>query len=170
MLKISEHTPQRMALKDQRPVAGMFAILFTVVSLISVVILLVQGVESLFVIGRDFQNARILGFVVFMLIGVGFVLLGGAAVRHFLQGTAFILDKTQEQATLKRMMIFRREVKVMSIYAISHLDVQANPEFKVYGLFIVLRSGERLPLASFQQVDEVHMRTLMREVSDFLRS
>ncbi len=168
MLKITEHTPRRLVLEDRRISVAIFAAFFSVVSAFSVLVMLFQGIEALFVIGRTMTLLRLIGLMIFIGISIGFTGLGIAAAIGFANGISCVLDKDMESFQLKSMNIFRRQQQSGSIYAISHLAVEKNTELKAYAVFIVLRSGERLTLAAFHEVDEVPMRQLIQQVRAFL--
>jgi hypothetical protein len=59
--------------------------------------------------------------------------------------------------------------KTVSIYAISHVETTQNTEMNAYGVFLVMKSGEHIPLASFYKVDEASMKAVINEIRTFLR-
>lgn len=169
MLKITEQTPRRLVMEDRRIAASIFAVMFTLISVFSIVVILVQGFEALFIIGTTMTALRVMGLLVFIVIGIGFTVLGVVAALGFANGVSCVMDKDAEVVLLERMNIFRKQKQSLPIYAVSHLDVEENAELRVYGVFLVLLSGERLSLTTFRTVDEVPMRELVRAVRVFLR-
>lgn len=171
MLKIVEHTPNRLVLQDRHTGAVAFAGCFTLVSALSLVMLGVQGVDSLILHDdqRDLLAIRLIGFGVFLLIGAGFLMMAVGALLHFWHGITCVFDKDAEVMTLHNMKLFRRDVQSWPIYGVSHLDAEFNADIRVYGLFVVLRSGERIPIATVPMIDEAHAQELKRQVRGFLR-
>ena len=173
MLKIAEHTPHRLVLKDQRALGAALAGLFTLFSLIALFLLVIQGVE---IFSWRLENEgrlnvlQVLTFGLFVLFGAAFVVIGILTTLGFAQGVTFTLDKREEVMHLRRMRFFRLQQETRSIYGISHVEVETNTDLRAYGLFLVLRSGERLPLAAMSMLDQEHMEHLVKQVRTFLRS
>jgi L-cystine uptake protein TcyP (sodium:dicarboxylate symporter family) len=173
MLKITEHTSTRLVLKDQRIVGALLAGLFTLFSLIALLLLVIQGIE---IFSWRLENdgrlnaIQVMTFGMFVVFGMVFVILGLLTTLGFGLGVTFTLDKTDEVMQLRRMRLFRLHHETHSIYGISHLDVETNTDLQAYGLFLVLRSGERIPLAAISMLDQEHMERLVKQVRAFLRS
>ncbi len=170
MLEIIEKTPRRIILRDQRPTAGLIAVVFTFLSLAGLIMLVFQMV-TLFSdrILRFDGAAWMSGMIVFIALGVGFVALGVMASLHFWIGVACVLDKDSEAFILQRVDFFRTKTEEHSIYGISRVDVDENAEVHAFGVFIVLRSGQRIPVASYHQQDEDVMRATVGHLREFLR-
>ncbi|MFW5748724.1 MAG: hypothetical protein ACOCYT_03840 [Chloroflexota bacterium] len=160
----------RLVLRDQRPTAGVVAVIFIFMSISAVLLLFFQAV-SIFAdrIGRFDGFLWLLGTVVFIGLGVGFVLLGVMAALHFLVGTTCVLDREAEEISVERVEWFRAREERHSIYGISRIEVEANPEVHAFGVFIVLRSNQRIPVASFHDQDEDAMRALVERMRAFLQ-
>lgn len=170
MLEVIEQTPQRLVLRDQRPTAGLISLLFTALSVGAVGLLIGQGISVLDArLGDSDAPYWLLGMGVFITLGIGFVLLGIGAVLHFLVGTTCVFDREAEQVIVERVALFRTQAEHHSIYGVSHVHVEANEEVHAYGVFLVLRSQQRVPVASFHKQDEDAMRALVREIRAFLR-
>lgn len=170
MLQVIEQTPTRLVLKDQRFVSGVVAGIFTALSVGSLLMIAYQGVESLFMVQRDLIGWRIFGFALFLAFGVAFTLLGVMAYQHFMKGITLILDKNTETMYLQSVNIFRLKETTRSIYGVSHIEVETDDRMRVYALFVVLRSGEKLPLAAMSTVDEEHMEHVVSVIRGFLRA
>ncbi len=171
MLRVIEETPNRLVMKDKSPTAGLVAAVFTVLSVGSVLILAQQGIDILIIRNdRDLLLVRLFGFAVFLAVGVGFVLLGIAACCRFLKGVTFILDKTEETMYLQTVNFFAAQIVTQSIYAVSHIHIETDPRMRVYGLYVVLRSGQKLPLAAISTLDEADMQTAVNAIRAFLRA
>jgi hypothetical protein len=151
MLRIIEHTPTRLVLRDDRRIQRAAAFLFTALSALSVTLLLLQAYQ---------RTSPALAM--FVLIEVGFVTLGLFMLTH---RVTVILDKGVETVTIHRRSTTIRQ----SIYGVSGLSVETNDEASLYGVYLVLRSGERIPLASLPQHDREHVEAMVRTVRAFLR-
>ncbi len=168
MLQIVQHTPTRMILRDRQPAAQVAAWVFLMVSLGALATFTIQALEAL---GRadSIEPARLLGVALFVLLGLGFVALGLLAVANFTGGVTCVLDRETATVTIQRVDFFRRSEFRHAIYSVSHLEVETNADVQAYGLFIVLRSGERVPLAAVPLIEQAHVEQLRRQVREFLR-
>lgn len=168
MLQIVQQTPQRLVLQDRQPAAQVASWVFLIVSIGALALFAMQALESLSR-AESLEPIRLLGVSVFLLLGLGFVAIGLLAVANFTGGVTCILDRQAGTVTIQRVDFFRRSEFSHAIYSVSHLDVETNADVQAYGLFIVLRSGERLPLAAFPLVEQAHVEQLRRQMRDFLR-
>ncbi|MDX2077185.1 MAG: hypothetical protein SFZ02_12190 [bacterium] len=169
MLKIVESSPTRLVLKDQRGWATLFAWLFTLISAgawLFFVAQIIPIIESSY--ARDGMLWVMVVVIFFSLISA-LVVLGVLVTRHFGYGIHCHFDRTAETITLEHIGIFHPVKKEYSIYAIGHVDTEHNTEIGVYGVFLVMKNGERLPLASFYEVDEAEMKTVINEIRTFIR-
>lgn len=170
MLRIVEHSPTRLVLQDRRPRAALAALAVAALSTMMVLSLSVQGVQRLIGTDVDFPLVRGLGLVVFLLLGAGLALIGGLAALNFGYGTLCVLDRASEAFILRRINLFRPQEIRHSIYGVARVDVEINDEVKAYGLFVVLRSGERIPLTAISMLDEAHMQHLVDQMRAFIRA
>lgn len=170
MLQIIHETPDVLILKDQRINAGLLSLMFTTFSLIALMLILSQGIDLiLHPSSAGSQIARVLTYAVFVLILALCVGLGALTTLYLLVGTTCTFDKLAGTLTVERMNLLRRERDERPIYGFSHLDVEANANERLYGVFVVLRSGERIPLAVVSVFDQDLLDALMRRVRQFLR-
>ncbi|MCU0480587.1 MAG: hypothetical protein MUE54_05170 [Anaerolineae bacterium] len=169
MLKVIYTTPTHLILKDQRRWATVFASLFTLISIIAFIIFIFQIadiVENR--LERDGMLWVMVALFFFMLIG-GLVVIGIIATRHLSYGVHCEFDRTQEVMVIRRIGLLRPIETRHSIFAISRIETQHNAEIGMYGVFLVMKSGERIPLASFYEVDEGDMTAVINEIRTFLR-
>lgn len=170
MLQIIEHTPTRLVLRDRRPSVALVAALFTGISTVTLIVLGAQGIQRLFIDGTaDLTVLRALTLVIFMGGGAALVLMGIAATLSFNQGITCVFDREAESLTISRVDIFRTVQHSYPIYGVARIDVETNDEVRAYGLFIVLHSGERVPLAAIPMIDREHMEHIVAELRAFLR-
>jgi hypothetical protein len=171
MLQVVNQTPTRMILRDQRPTAGLVSIIFVFLSISAVSLLIFQGV-SIFsdrIIGND-GLFWFIGMAIFIALGFGFTLLGITAALNFLVGTTFIMDRETEEFVIERVGFLRTRAERHSLYGIKRIEVEENAEVHAFGVFVVLRNGESLPVASFHDQDEDAMRAVVREIHAFLQN
>jgi hypothetical protein len=95
--------------------------------------------------------------------------IGVFATLNFGRGVTCVFDKSTGEMTLAKMKVFRRQQTTHSIYGISHFDVETNTDVRAYGVFMILRSGESIPIASFSFLDREPMEALLSRVRGFLR-
>ncbi|GAB4516062.1 MAG: hypothetical protein OHK0046_20630 [Anaerolineae bacterium] len=169
MLQIIEHTPTRLVLRDQQRTAGLIAAVFTGLSVISVIATAYQGVDLLILrADRDMLAVRLSGLALFLAFGLGFVFLGMAAYQHFTKGVTLILDKSAEIMHLETVRVLRVAVREHSIYGISRVDVLTDPRMRVHALHVVLRTGEKIPVATVAAVDGDAMERAVTAIRAFL--
>ncbi len=171
MLEVIEQSPRRLVMRDQRPTAGMIAVIFVILSVGAVALLIIQFL-SIFAerLGQFDGFLWMVGTVMFIALGIGFVILGMVAALHFLIGTTCVLDKDAEEFVIERVAFFRTQAERHSIYGISRINVQENEEVHAFGVFVVLKSGQHVPIASFHNQDEDAMRAIVRELLQFLQT
>jgi membrane protein YdbS with pleckstrin-like domain len=170
VLKVVEATPSRLVLKDQRQGNAVLTGVFTVFSLFSLTVIFTQGIETILApTESESYIARGLSYLSFLVAVGAFAAVGMMATLHSLRGTTCIFDKADGTLTIERMRLFRLERQHRPIYGVSHLDVEQNDLARAYGLFIVLRSGERIPLAAVPIMDGERIEALRRQIRSFLR-
>lgn len=169
MLKIVEQSPTRLVLQDRRPRAALVAAAFTGISALIVVSLSAQGIQSFGNDAVDFRLLRVLGLAVFLAVCLGLVVVGGLATLNFRHGVTAVFDRERESFIVRRMNLFRPQEIAHPIYGVDRVDVETNDEIRAYGLFVVLRSGERIPLAAISMLDHDHMAQVVAAMRTFLR-
>ncbi len=170
MLKIVEQTPTRLVMKDQNKTMALLAGISAILSAVSLVSLVIQGAERIFTpIAGEANLARIIAFLIFILACAAFFCLGLWAAVHFSRGTTCILDKAAGTLTLETMHLFRMKRDDRPIYGLSHVDVETNEQARAYGVFLVLRSGEKIPIAAVSMLDKEDLESLLTQIRQFLR-
>lgn len=171
MLQIIDQTPSRVILQDRRPYTAFVAAVFTLISIVSLLLTLWQGAQAI-ILRAQSENIilRLLGLGVFTGLGALFIVGGVFITVNISRGITCILDKQTGTLSLVSMGFLRNQRIQHSLYGVAHLDVETNTETRAYGLFFVLRSGERIPLAAFAFIDHDHMETVVAQVRAFLRA
>lgn len=160
-MTITEQTENRLIVEHHRFGTLGIVLLFTVMSIGMFIFLLMQGLP------------RVAGFTLWQWIGWGVwlgvaLLLIGAGVALSTRtrfGTQYVFDR---HAGTLEINSLRQQTK-HSIYSIASAEVQFNPDVRVYGIFLVLRSGERLALGTLPPYDEQTAYTLAHQVTRFLK-
>jgi hypothetical protein len=93
-------------------------------------------------------------------------LLGASASR----GVRCILDKHAETVTIEKTRWLRSRTTTHSIYGVARAEAERNEDVRVFGIFLVLRSGERLALATLPLYDEDAAQHIVRTIRQFLQS
>ncbi len=169
MLQIVEQTPVRLVLQDRRPRAAIAAGAVAVLSGLMVISLSLLGVQRLIGTNVDYPLVRGFGLIVFLLFALALALIGGMATLSFAHGISCVFDRENEAFVIRRINLFRPQEIRHSIYGIERLDIERNDEVRAFGLFIVLKSGERVPMAAISMLDEDHMQHLAQQIRAFLR-
>ncbi|MCU0512808.1 MAG: hypothetical protein MUE40_09585 [Anaerolineae bacterium] len=163
-MKIVEHSPTRLILRQQQALLAAFFALFALVCLVMLVALFLQGITRLGLMNL-FQ---VIGWLAWLGVAGVLVALGLLAWAGAQRGTRCTFDKQAGTFVLERAGGLRPSIRHGSLYSIAQLDVEHNAEVRQAGLFLRLRSGERLPLLTVPAHDETHLRGLLSTVRTFL--
>ena len=168
-MQILEQTPTRMVIRQRHQIMGFAVAIFILFSLLSLILLLWQGVNIFFTPDYEFQFWQILSFWIWIAFSVSFVGLGILIFNNMIRGTICILDRITEKVSIERPRWIRISKQEFPIYAVSHWTLQKLPEARSIAIFIVLRSGEQIPFVSVPSYEEENAQTLIREVRAFLK-
>lgn len=169
MLKIAESSPTRLILTDKRHVASILALMFTLISAGAWVIFVAQIATIMHSRYERDGMLWVMVMLIFFLLISSLVILGAIATRHLSYGIRCEFDRTTQTLTIHHIGIFRPVRTEYSIYAISHLETPHNQEIDMYGVFLVLKHGEKIALAAYYAVDEMEMQRVTNEIRTFLR-
>jgi len=160
-----------MVLEDKQQSAGVVAALFTAFSAISVLLLIYNTVITL-ILGqpKDLMAWRYFGVSIFLLMMIGFVVVGALITVQFLRGVTLTIDKHAEEVTLQQPHFFRLVLTRYPIYGVARLDVETNAELRSHGLILVMRSGERVPIAAYPVIDQEPMERVVEQIRAYLRT
>lgn len=164
-MKIQAQTSQQLVIEHQRRGMALTMALFTLLSAFVAVNLVWQGVPRLSFI----DNMQIIGWLMWIALVGGFAYIGATAWGNVARSTTCTFDKATETAHIRKPHLWHTDERDFSIYAISHIDVQYNADAKVYGVFVVLRSSERIAIATVPPHAADDARRIARTVRDFLR-
>lgn len=166
-MQIIEHTSTRLVLRYRRRLMAVFVALFTLMSAVIVVMLFFQGAAML---SSNFALWRLVAWIGWLGLGSLFVGLGVISWVNTARGTLCIFDKQAETVTVRRPRWLRMVEVIHSIYGVSHFDFQQNDEVRAVAVYMVLRSGETILLASVPTYDADLVYDVTRQARAFLRS
>jgi hypothetical protein len=164
-MHILEHTPTRLVLYRRRGGMALLMSVFTLVSAFWVVHLTLQGVTRFFATP---DLGQILAWLMWLMVGIILTALGAISLASAVIGIRLSFDKTTGNFTLQKAGYLRPLKYEYSLYALLRLDVERNNEVRVWGVFMVLRSGERLPLTTFPLHDEAAVQAFTQLLRNFL--
>lgn len=164
-MHILEQTPTRLVLYRRRSGMALLMGVFTLLSVFWFVNLLIQGFTR-------WRNAPDIGQLVawLMWVSVAAVLagLGALSLASAALGVRLTFDKITATLTIQKPRYLFNVTQEYSLYSLLRLDVERNDEVRVWGVFMVLRSGERLPLTTFPLHDETAVREFTQLLRNFL--
>lgn len=166
-MKIIEDTSQRLVIRFQRGLMAVAIAGFTILSVLVVINLVIQGTSMLLL---RYEGWRVLTLFVWTLVGLVMIALGVVSWSNVGRGITCTFDKVKETVTIRQPHWFRMEEVTHSIYSVSHVDLLENSETRSFGIFMVLRSGERIALATVPIFEEAEVRGLVNHVRSFLRA
>jgi hypothetical protein len=166
MLRIVHHTSDQLVLRDHRPYASLTAWVIVVSSTLALVIFAAQTVE---LIGRNPSALQLMTATLFLLLGVGFIVFSLFLLANFTGGTTCTLDRNDATLVIRRIEWFRPREISYPIYAVARVDIERNKDVQAFGIFVVLQSSERIPLAALPLIEQQHVQELVQVLRDFLR-
>lgn len=165
MMKVLEQTPTRLVLRSHRPVMAATIVLFIALSGLAVLNLLLQSSRRLSVL----DPFQVLALVLWLSLGLAMLVFAWLAWQSLGRGRVVIFDLEQQQMTLISPQGWRRQMRHIPLPALKRVEVEHNPEVRVYAAFLVLQSGERIALTSFSPFDEEKARALAKQIGQFVR-
>ena len=164
-MHIVEHTSTRLVLQKRRSMMAVIMALFTLLSTLTLVSITLQGLGRL----DTFDLMDWVGWIMWLLVALFLIGFGSLALNASLRGTRCTFNRVTETVTLQQPRGWSMQTIELSLYAVSHLAVEKNDEVRVFGLFLALRDGRRLPLATASIHDQDQVITLRQIVRQFLQ-
>lgn len=165
-MQIVEQSSQELVLQQRRGWMAGALILFVLLIVFTLANLVVQGIARL----GEFNRWELLSWLVWIGLSSTLAGLGILGVNNALRGMRCRFDRATATVTIERPRGLRLAVQQLSIYAVSRLEIEENQEMRLLAVYLVLRSGERLALASAPHFDADELRGIQMAVRDFLRS
>ena len=165
-MQLIEQGPERLILRQTHYILALSLLCFTAFSVIFFINMLIQGPRYF----SSMNAFQLLSYILWLGFALALIYLGSTALRQAAQGRRCTFDKTLETVTIIRPRLLRAQVMEYSIYGVSHVDVEHNAELRAYALFLVLRSGLRIPLASVPAHDHEAVRQVSQQIRFFLRN
>jgi len=165
-MNITHHTNTRLVISHRRILWAFVLALFTAMSLFFLFSILSQGLRFI----STMNGGEIMAFILWIGVAILFVIGGATSCAVIGRGTECTFDKQREIMILRTPHLWRSSFHEYPIYGVSHLEVKHNEEVRVFGVFLVLRSGERIALGTVTPFDEAHVRNIGKTVRKFLYS
>jgi hypothetical protein len=168
-MQIVEHSPKKITLRDRHPIGGLFALLFGVISVVALTAFWVQILQMFpqRIVQHD-GALWLLVVVVFTVIGVSFITLAVMGILQFWVGTACVLDRDAEQVIFQSVDFLKPKTEHFSIYGVSHVQVEHNDELSAYSVWMVFKTGRRIPLTVYPDAERDAMQKLVLDLRQFL--
>lgn len=168
MLRITYQDNSRLVIQDRRVVGGIVAFMCALISVSTAGILVFHIVQDINLLG-GVNRERFPTQFVFALVSLVVCMIGVTLGFNFLQGISLIFDRTRETVQMRSYGFPRPERHELSIYSVVNLIAEFNQDIKVYGVFLVTRHGERLPVATLPPFAQEQVETILYTVRQFLR-
>jgi len=140
-------------------------LLFALLSLLLAITLVSQGWARF----PSLNMWQRFGWGIWSFLFFGLTIIGMGGGLALAQGTRCIFDRSDETLIIERAPFRHSKAQSCSIYSVSHMAVTHNDEMNIVGLFLVLRSGEQIPLATLPPHDKPLAQHIAHEVRQFLR-
>lgn len=163
-MHIVEHTALRLVLQQRRAGMALVMSLFSLMSAFTLLNVLVEGSQR----WRLFGGWQWISWLIWLMFLALLLTVGVLVAFSMWHGVTCTFDREGETVTIRRARFLRATQQILPIYSVSHLALEQNPEVRVFGIFLVLRSGERIALATTPLHDEEMLRSHTRTVKDFL--
>lgn len=169
VMQIIEHMPTRLVLCKRTPLLAAMIALFTVISFAGLVFVPAQGIVNVIARGAPDMPTRVLSLLGFLALGTCFVITGTLAAISAGRGVRCVFDKEAEIVTVRKTRLLWMHTTTHPIYGVSHLELASNHENSMVGLFLVLRSGQRIALCAEPASEGERLEALVRAVRQFLK-
>ncbi len=116
----------------------------------------------------SYYGLRVILLLLVFALGVIVAWAGGTTAARVLRGVTCTFDRPDETVTVIRTDGFRSETRQHSLYGVSHALVLQNDEMRTLALYLVLRSGERIPLGVCSEYDADVAERFVQNVKGFL--
>lgn len=163
-MRLIEHTPNRLTLGQQRPLLAAAMLAMLGLSLLLVLNLATQTAQR----ADLFTGWQWIGLVVWGGLALGLVAFSVWTLNAGLRGTRLTFDRDAQTVTLRRHHQLGLRVQEYPIFAVSGLELVHNTELNIYALVLLLRSGQKVPLATASPYAEAELRRLVKLVREFL--
>lgn len=163
-MRLLEHTPTRLTLGQRRPLLAMATLVMLGLSVLFLLNLTIHTAQR----ADLFTGAQWVGYVIWAGLALGLIGFSVWTLNVGLRGTRLTLDRESQTATLCRPHRLGLRVQEFAIFAVSGLELAYNAELNLYALVLILRSGEKVPLAAASPYAEADLRRLVKLVRDFL--
>jgi len=160
-------TPDRLELYSRAPVMGVFIGLFVLLSVLLMIALPLFNLVDL--AQRGGAPLRLFGLGLIMALGALFVYLGTPISLAILRGTHCVFDRRTATVTLTRPENLRLAQYEYPLYGGSQLVVERNDEIRTFAVYLALRSGETILLATVPYHDQAAVEQAVQQVRAFLR-
>lgn len=163
-MRLLEHTPTRLTLGQQRPVSAAAMAVTLLLSVLLLINLTVQAAQR----ADLFTGAQWVGYFVWAGLALGLIGVSAWTLNAGLRGVRLTFDRSAQTVTLRRAHRMGLREQVFPIFAVSGLEVTHHSELRLFALVMLLRSGEKVPLATASPYAEAELRALVKIVRDFL--
>lgn len=168
-MQMIEHTPTRLVLRKRAPLLAVMIALFSVSSFAGLLVIPAQGIVNVIARGTPDMLTRVLSLVGLLALGLLFVSIGTLAAISAGRGIRCVFDKEAESVTVRKIGVLRMQTTIHPIYGVSHLELTPNRENNMIGVFLVLRSGQRIALCAEAASERERLEMLTRHVRQFLK-
>lgn len=169
MLQIAEHTPDRLVVREHAPGTGAALMLFVLGCLALMVLLPAHNIILIWRDGGMNPPLQILALLILLAAGCACVGLGLPVALGLLRGSTCVFDRPSATIHLTRLHHLRPRTIQYPLYGVSHTRVATNDETRSHALYLVLRSGEEVLLASASVFEAEAVERVRQQVWHFLR-
>lgn len=170
-MQILENQPDRLTLRNR---SLLFGAMFAVGALLWLFVVVGTAVSGTVRVTTqspppDLYWMRLAGLAVVFAFGVGFAWLAAQTALTTLRGTTCTFDRGAATVTVHGPDGWRARHQQHSLYGVSHAHVEHNAELDTFALYLVLRSGERIPLGVCHAFQRAEVETTVQTIRAFLR-
>lgn len=165
-MQIVERTSHRLVLLHRQRLLGFVLALFTLLCAATTGMIVVFGLHGLVL---HFEAWRLLTLIGWGALGCLLTGLGAAAWAAPGRGLTCTFDREAAIVTIRQPALLRMQEQQHSIYGVLYLDFQQNAEGRSVAVYVVLRSGQRIPLGSVPHYESENIRHIAKTVREFLQ-
>ncbi len=170
-MQILEESNTRLVLRDRSVIFGIVIGVGAVLAVFTMVSVAGYGLADLYRRSAEFTliELRIFMLAAIGLMGVAFASLGAVACLNTIRGITCAFDAEAATVTVTQPKVLRNETVAYPIYGVSHAFMETNEEIEACAVYLMLRTGQRIPLSTCSIHERAEAEALVDRIKLFLR-
>ncbi len=164
------NAPNKLVVQHRSMFMGSILFVGAVLWVVTVVSVAVWGAVSLSQQQPlpTFYTLRMFMLALVFAMGCFFAWVGAGTALNVWHGVTCAFDRANEQVTITRAAGFGTARQQHSIYGVSHALLEGNDDLRTLAIYLVLRSGQRIPLGTCSEFEKADAERAVQSIRAFL--